>query len=451
MISTLLSWLFILFVIAVIVLAVTRSRHKPPSTQPQPQKPAQQLATPPEPDPPYSEGDISGGHVLIGVRTARMNPLYEQDPRMYREFEKYTRMTPVEYNLASQDMWQVSICDDVRNRAVYIIGKTGTGKSSLAETMAIQDIRREKGVAFIDPHGKHAKHLLDYVPSTRVNDVIYFEPKEYPLPIDLLDAGDDDEANELASDVIAMFKRLTQDFGQQMDTILKFAVHTLVRARRHMPVTFMDLERLLIDEDYLKKCLKFVDHEAILHFWNEEYPAFKRKDSTLAIIRRMTDFRLSSVLPFIFGEEGRKSIRKNLDVREIMDEHKILIVNLGNVLPDDARIIGTFLVTKIQLVLPRRQNLIPFYLYVDELDEFAASPFQKIITKCRKFEICLTLLNQAFYQIRDEQNRKAIKGIDTKVIFRVDSDDANYLKTDIAPFDSQLATTLRGDASITTQ
>lgn len=341
---------------------------------------------------------------------------------------------------------RVGIPDSLRDKAVYIIGKPGTGKSTLAELMAIQDIRQGKGVAFVDPHGDHAEHILDYVPEERVRDVIYFEPRRYPITLDLLDAKDDDEINELAGDIFSMFTRLSAgDIGPQMGSILKFALHAMIRARRGLPkLRFMNLEDFLTFESYRNQCLRQKGQtERIRHFWRDEYPNFRNKDSANAILRRMTDIRLSPVLPAIFGDEKETPTAETLNIQRVMDEQKILIVNLGKLTEDDRRVLGTCLITKIQLVLPRRKERIPFYLYVDELDEFAASPFQKIIAKCRKFRINLTLMNQGFYQIKQEDNKRAIRSIDAKVIFRIDEDDARYLRSDIAPFDAEEATRLR--------
>jgi hypothetical protein len=340
----------------------------------------------------------------------------------------------------------VGIPDVLRNKAVYIIGKSGTGKSTVAEMMAIQDIRQGKGVAFIDPHGDQADSLLDYIPAERLSQVIYFEPRHYPAILDLLDAKNDDEINELASDIYNLFTRLSAgDIGPQMGTILKFALHAMIRARRKIPVTFMNLEKFLTSENYRDQCLRQPGQSTrIRDFWHQEYPAIKGRDySAGAVLRRITDIRLSPILPTIFGDENAKSGGGPLNLQEIMDQQKILIVNLGGLTEEDRRTLGTCLITKIQLVLPRRKERIPFYLYVDELDEFASSPFQKIITKCRKFNINLTLMNQGLYQIKQDDNKRAIKSIDAKVIFRIDEDDARYLRSDIAPFESEEATRLR--------
>jgi hypothetical protein len=340
----------------------------------------------------------------------------------------------------------VGIPDGLRNKTVYIIGKPGTGKSTLAEIMAVQDIREGKGVAFIDPHGDQAESLLDYIPANRVEQTIYFEPRQYPVTLDLLDAKSDDEINELASDIYNLFTRLSPgDIGPQMGTILKFALHAMIRARRRIPVAFMNLEDFLTKENYRQHCLQQPGQSSrIRDFWSKEYTVIRGRDySASAVLRRMTDIRLSPVLPGIFGDEEAKLGGVPLNLQQIMDERKILIVNLGKLTEEDRRILGTCLITKIQLVLPRREQRVPFYLYVDELDEFASSPFQKIITKCRKFNINLTLMNQGLFQIKQEENKRAIKSIDAKVIFRIDEDDARYLRTDIAPFEPEEATRLR--------
>lgn len=377
-------------------------------------------------------------HIKIGRVRGERIPI---DPELRRRGDPDYRINYVNPGRV------VGIPDSLRDKAVYIIGKPGTGKSTLAELMAIQDIRQGKGVAFIDPHGDHAEHLLNYVPENRVADVIYFEPRRYPITLDLLDAKDDDEINELASDIFNMFTRLSAgDIGPQMGSILKFALHAMIHAKKRRPkIMFMNLEDFLTFDNYRDQVLRQVKSARIKQFWKDEFTGMMkgRENSAGAILRRMTDIRLSPVLPKIFGDESDKPTAETLNIQRIMDEEKILIVNLRDLSEEDRRLLGTCLITKIQLVLPRRKQRIPFYLYVDELDEFAASPFQKIITKCRKFKINLTLMNQGFYQIKQEDNRRAIRAIDAKVIFRIDEDDARYLRSDIAPFDPEAATRLR--------
>jgi hypothetical protein len=339
-----------------------------------------------------------------------------------------------------------AIHDSLRETGVYIIGLPGTGKSTLAERMAIQDIRRGKGMAFLDPHGRSALHILDYIPKDRLEGTIYFEPKEYPFELDLLEAQNDDEINELASDVYNMFVRMAAgDIGPQMGSILKFALHAMIHAKRKLPqISFMNLEDFLKKSDnYREQCLPHVSSSRIKDFWRIEYGDFKNKDSANAILRRMTDIRLSPELPQIFGDKEAGPIGPLLNLQNIMDAGKILIVNLGKLTPESRRVLGTCLLTKLTMVLPRRATENPFYLYVDEFDEFAASPYQYIINKCRKFQICLTIMNQALYLIKQEDNRRAIKAIDTKVIFRVDDDDARALKFHITPFEHEHATKLR--------
>jgi hypothetical protein len=338
------------------------------------------------------------------------------------------------------------IHDTLRDKAVYIIGLPGTGKSTLAERMAIQDIRRGRGIAFLDPHGNSASRILNYIPENRLDETIYFEPKDYPFQLDLLDAQDDDEINELASDVYNMFVRMSAgDIGPQMGSILKFALHAMIHAKRKVPqISFMNLEDFLKKSDnYREQCLQYVNSNRIKDYWRTEYTEFKNKDSANAILRRMTDIRLSPQLPAIFGDKDAPPTGPPLNLQNIMDTGQILIVNLGRLTPENRRVLGTSLLTKLTMVLPRRANENPFYLFVDEFDEFAASPYQYIINKCRKFQICLTIMNQALYLVKQEDNRRAVKAIDTKVIFRIDDDDARSLKFHITPFEHELATKLR--------
>jgi Helicase HerA, central domain len=325
---------------------------------------------------------------------------------------------------------------------VYVLGKTGTGKSTLAELMALQDIRHGHGVCFIDPKGAHALHLLHYVPEWRVQDTFYLEPYEFPIPVSLMDMTDNAEANYIAGDLNAIFRKVSDaiapgsTWGIVMHSLLQFSLRTLRQfgagAFKGEPINLLHIEQLLTDDDWREGNVgRFCDRDT-KNYWHTQYKAEKKHQD--ALLRRLTDFRTSDTLKTLFTRPPK------INVAEIMRKNQILIINLGKVTAvTDKQIIGTILITKFQQAAMRRVYIPEsewrlFLLFVDEFQDFTASPLGTILRQCRSFNLGLTLLHQSLVQEGvDSRTQSSILGIDTAVIFKPEDHDFSHLNTKLAP------------------
>jgi hypothetical protein len=334
------------------------------------------------------------------------------------------------------------IRDRDRNRHVYVLGKTGTGKSTLAELIAIQDIRHGHGVCFIDPKGAHAPHLLNYIPEQRVPETFYLEPFEYPLSISLIDTADNAEANYIAGDLNTIFRKVSEattpgaTWGVVMHTILQFALRALRQfgpdAFGGQPLNILHIEQLLTDDEWRENNLaRFCDQDS-RNYWKFQYKDDKRNAS--ALLRRLTDFRTSDTLKALF------TTPPNINIADLMAKGQILIVNLGKVTSQiDKQIIGTILITKFQQAAMRRVHVAEslwnlFLLFVDEFQDFTASPLGTILHQCRSFNLGLTLFHQSLGQEGiDGTTRRNILGIDTAIIFKPEDPDLPHLKQKLSP------------------
>ncbi len=345
----------------------------------------------------------------------------------------YVRIGKDEYRKAD-----AVIYDEDRNYHLYVVGMTGSGKSTFAELIALQDLRHGHGVCFIDPKGQHAPDLLHYVPESRVKDTYYLEPYENPIPISLMDMHDNTESKFIAGDLNAIFRKIgdtttdTSSWGVAMQSILEFSMLSIRQLPVNAlgrPITILDLVPLLTDDDWrTQKILPHCNADTRA-YWNSHQWKDERKH-TPALLRRITDFRTSDILKALFTNEPK------INIAQIVAEGKILIVNLGKVLSfTDKQIIGTIIITKIQQAIMRRA-LIPesewklFLLFVDEFQDYTASPLDRILRQCRSFNLGLTLFHQALKQGGiDEATRNAILGINTAVIFKPESPDVPTLAT----------------------
>jgi hypothetical protein len=321
---------------------------------------------------------------------------------------------------------------------MYIIGKTGTGKSTLIENMVISDVKQGNGLALIDPHGDLAENVLRYVPKKRVEDVIYFNPGDidYPVPFNPLERVHPDQRFLVASGLISVFKKIWHDFwGPRLEHILRHAILTLLECPES---TLLDIPRLLTDKEFRWRVLKNITHQQVREFWYlefEKYSAWLRSEAISPILNKIGQFLVSVPLRNIVGQ------RKNtFDLRRVMDEGKILIVNLakGKIGEDNCSLLGAMMVTKIKLAALSRADLEekkrkPFYLYVDEIHNFLTLSFADILSESRKYGLNLILAHQYIEQL-DEKIRTAILGnVGTIVSFRVGAEDARYLAREFYP------------------
>jgi len=335
---------------------------------------------------------------------------------------------------------------DDRRRHIYIIGKTGMGKTELLENMAIQDIQAGRGVGFIDPHGEAAEKLLDFIPSNRINDVVYFNPAdlEYPIAFNVMESVGLEYRHLVASGLMGVFKKIWPDvWSARMEYILNNSILALLE---YPNSTLLGVNRMLAEPEYRKKIVERITDPVIKSFWVNEFARYTQRyevEATAAIQNKVGQFISNPLIRNIIGQ-----VRSKIDMREIMDEGKILIANLskGKIGEDNSRLLGALLVTKLQLAAMSRVDIPEverrdFYLYVDEFQNFATESFVDILSEARKYRLSLTLANQYIAQLEEmtttgksTEVRDAIFGnVGTLVAFRVGAEDAEYLEKEFIP------------------
>lgn len=329
-----------------------------------------------------------------------------------------------------------------RRGHMYIIGKTGTGKTTLIENMVISDIKDGNGLALIDPHGDLAEEVLHYVPQERIHDVIYFNPGdlEHPIAFNPLEKVPPDQRYLVASGLISTFKKIWSEFwGPRLEHILRHSILTLLE---YPGSTLLDIPRLLTDKEFRMSVLNHVRNPQVREFWINEFEKYSQWFKTEAIspiLNKIGQFLTSVPLRNIVGQR-----ENTFDLRKVMDEGKILIVNLakGKIGEDNCALLGSMLVTKIQLAAMSRTNIPEnerrsFYLYVDELHNFITLAFADILSEARKYGLNLTLAHQYIDQL-EEKIRSAIFGnVGTLISFRVGANDAKYLAREFYPVFSE--------------
>lgn len=326
-----------------------------------------------------------------------------------------------------------------RSRHVYIIGQTGAGKSGMLELFALSDIFYNQGYCIIDPHGDFAINNLRFVPESRIKDVIYFNPADtaYPVAFNPLEISDPSRKPNVCSEVIGVLKRMFGDsWGPRLEHILR---HTILALLDRPETTLLDISRLLTDKDFRKETLDYCTDVTVLQFWKHEFGQWNEKqvnESIAPVLNKVGAFTANPIIRNIIGQP-----KSSFDVRKIMDEGKILVVNLskGLIGEDNAGILGAFLVTKVQLAAMSRSDIPdvadrrPFYLYVDEFQNFATDSFAVILSEARKYGLNLTVANQYISQMTDSVRDAVFGNVGTTISFRVSADDAPILSKQFEP------------------
>ncbi len=330
------------------------------------------------------------------------------------------------------------IKNDDRRRHIYVLGKTGMGKTVLLENMAIQDIQDGHGVAVVDPHGEFAERILDFVPSNRINDVIYLNPADldYPIAFNPLEKVDLEYRHLVASGLMGIFKKIWPDvWSARMEYILNYAILALLE---YPGSTLLGINRMLSDKEYRAKVVSKITDPVVRAFWVTEFARYTQRletEATAAIQNKVGQFISATIMRNIVGQT-----KSAFDIREVMDEGKILIMNLskGRIGEDNSRLLGAMLITKLQLAamsrvdVPERERR-DFYLYVDEFQNFATESFANILSEARKYRLSLVLAHQYITQM-DEMVRDAVFGnVGTLMCFRVGAADAEFLEKEFTP------------------
>lgn len=326
-----------------------------------------------------------------------------------------------------------------RGRHIYIIGQTGTGKSGLLELFALSDVFHGQGYAIIDPHGDFAVNNLRFVPSSRIKDVVYFNPADtaFPMGFNPMEVPDPALKNNISSEIIGVMKRMFGDsWGPRLEYILRYTILALLD---YPDTTMLDITRMLTDKKFRKEVLAHVEDAVVLNFWNIEFASWNDKfqaEAIAPVLNKVGAFTANPIIRNIIGQP-----KSTFNIRQLMDDGKILIVNLSKGLlgEDNASILGAFLVIKIQLAamsradIPNVDDRRPFYLYVDEFQNFATDSFATILSEARKYGLNLTVANQYVSQMQDTVRDAVFGNVGTMITMRVSADDAPILGKPFAP------------------
>lgn len=328
-----------------------------------------------------------------------------------------------------------------RTKHMYIIGKTGMGKSTLLENMAVQDIKNGEGIAFIDPHGQTAETLLDYVPEERKKDVLYFAPfdVEHPVAFNVMEDVGPERRHLVVSGLMSVFKKIWVDaWSARMEYILQ---NTLLALLEYPDSTLLGVNRMLSDKAYRRKVIDNISDPAVKSFWVDEFLNYNERymqEAGDAIKNKIGQFTANPLIRNIIGQP-----KSSFDIRKMMDEKKIIIMNLskGLVGESNANLLGSMLTTRIYLAAMSRadvsveqmKSMPNFYFYVDEFQSFANATFADILSEARKYKLNLTIAHQYIEQMEEEVRNAVFGNVGTIISFRVGPFDAEILETLYAP------------------
>ena len=324
-----------------------------------------------------------------------------------------------------------------RGRHLYILGQTGVGKSGLLELLTISDIHSPHGFAVIDPHGDYALSILKRIPSNRIQDVIYFNPADvdFPIAFNPMEVPDPKLRTHTAGELIGVLKRMFESWGPRLEYILRYSLLALLD---YPNATMLDITRILTDKGFRNEVLSYVNDPVIRNFWQVEFASWNDKfqaEAVAPVLNKVGAFTANPLVRNIIGQP-----KSSFNIRQIMDERKILIVNLsrGLVGEDNASLLGALLVTKIQLGAMSRADIPasqrePFYLYVDEFQNFATDSFATILSEARKYALNLTVANQYIAQMSQEVKDAVFGNVGSMIAFRMGADDARSMQRYFEP------------------
>ena len=339
----------------------------------------------------------------------------------------------------------VYLTADQRVRHTHIIGSSGTGKSSLLFNLIQQDIENGEGVAVLDPHGDLINQILGIIPDNRIDDVVLVDPSDvnFPIGFNILQAHSDDEKTLLASDLIAVFRRLATSWGDQMDTVLQNAILAILESEQGG--TLSDLRLFLLDDKYRKQFLQTVSDPEIIFYWQKVFPQLTGGKSIGPVLTRLQDFFSRKPLRNMVGQQQNK-----LDFADIMDSGKIFLARLPEGCGEEnSYLLGSLMVSKFQqLAMARQSQQVAlrkqFWLYIDEFDHFITPSMAKILTSTRKYGLGFTLAHQELHQLQsDPKVASAVMTQPcTRIVFKVGDDDAKKLGDGFESFDAKSLKTL---------
>ncbi len=327
---------------------------------------------------------------------------------------------------------------DDRRRHMYIVGKTGMGKSTMMENMILHDIYTGYGVGLVDPHGDFAEKIIDYIPASRINDVVYFNPADidYPIGFNILEVKNDEQKHLVAAGLMGVFKKIWPDvWSARMEYILN---NTLLALLEYPGSTLLGINRLLSDKKYRNRVVRAVKDPVIKSFWQVEFANYNERyaqEAVAAIQNKIGQFLSTNVIRNMVAQ-----VKSTVDIREAMDQGKIIIMNLskGRIGEDNSRLLGGMLITKIQLSAMERvdtpeKERKDFFLYVDEFQNFATPSFANILSEARKYRLSLIMAHQYIAQLDEIVGDAVFGNVGTIVSFRVGGADSEVLAKEFAP------------------
>lgn len=364
-------------------------------------------------------------------------PTHHLTPQGHEQTEKEDICLFAETNFRNQ-MRRFGIKTDDRRRHMYVIGKTGMGKTTMLENMVLQDIYNGHGVGVVDPHGDFAEKIINYIPPNRVNDIVYFNPADvdYPIGFNILEVQSEEQKHLVAAGLMAVFKKIWPDvWSARMEYILN---NTLLALLDYEGSTLLGINRLLADAKFRKKVLQKLKDPVIKSFWTNEFANYEpryQKEAVAPIQNKIGQFLSASVIRNMVAQ-----VKSTINMREIMDNKKVLIMNLskGRIGEDNSRLLGGMLITEIQLAAMSRVDMPEserkdFFLYVDEFQNFATPSFANILSEARKYRLSLIMAHQYVMQL-DEIVADAVFGnVGSMVTFRVGAGDAEILEKEYSP------------------
>lgn len=327
---------------------------------------------------------------------------------------------------------------DDRRRHMYVIGKTGMGKTTMMENMVLHDIYSGHGIGIVDPHGDFAEKIINYVPPERINDVVYLNPADtdFPIGFNILEVKNESQKHLVAAGLMGIFKKIWPDvWSSRMEYILN---NTLLALLDYPGSTLLGINRLLADKDYRRKVVSKLTDPVIKSFWQTEFANYEpryAKEAVAPIQNKIGQFLSASVIRNMVAQ-----VKSTIDIRELMDSKKILVMNLskGRIGEDNSRLLGGMLITKIQLAAMERvdtpeEDRKDFFLYVDEFQNFATPSFANILSEARKYRLSLIMAHQYIKQLDEIVGDAVFGNVGTIVTFRVGGPDAEVLVKEFTP------------------
>lgn len=326
-----------------------------------------------------------------------------------------------------------------RRRHLYVVGKTGSGKSRLLELLLISDIQSGQGCCLLDPHGDLADELLMYIPKERIKDVVYINPtdRDFPIGFNPLEAIEDYEMRQhLSVFFISIFKKLfAATWNSRMEHLIRYITLALLETPDS---NILGIPRILSDTAYRQKVVMQIKDPVVKSFWTNEFAAYNQQfsnEAVVPILNKVGQFISNPIVRNMIGQQ-----KNNLDFEKFMNEGKIVLINIskGKLGDDNAALLGSMFITKIQQAALARAKMKEeerrdFYFYVDEFQNFATDAFSSILSEARKYHLDLTIAHQYIAQLPDEVKATAFGNVGSMIVFAVGGDDAKYLAKEFSP------------------